>query len=348
MVALALPPGGIPAGLDLLGRVAVAAVLAPAAVLKLADLPGLRGTLYLSRLTRSWVSQLTVALPVAELALAAALLGVSSGFAAAAASASLLIAFIVFLAADRTAGQGCNCFGRRSSSSRRVGIWRNVGLLGCLLPTVLRGAGADRPGVPLAVEPAAALGAVAVIAALLARAFRSDARRRAGPGGSAVAPSRGRRRSGRATVPSPPVPRVAPDFELPVLTGGRVRLADLLAGSTPGAARTLLVFVEPGCVSCEAVLPPLVGRSDALVVAAGAPADVAQLADRHRLSRVAIDADGAVADAYRARATPSACLLDDLGIFRDSDGIPTARLAVGRAAVDALSGALRAGRPEGG
>jgi hypothetical protein len=319
---------------DLVGRLVVAGAFGLAAALKLADLPGLRTTLYLSRITRPWVPQLTVALPVIELGCAAGLLGVRSGWPASVLAVMVLLAFIAFLAADRTAGEGCNCFGRRSGTSRRAGIVRDVVLIAALAPALLRGPAGARWGIPSGTEPGAGVAAVIAVAVLLVWAFRRDRRLRR------ATVERGRRRAGRpATAALPPSGRVAPDFDLPDLAGGRLRLADVLAGAQPAGSWTPVVFVEPECSACAGPLGRLADRTTVLLVASGDRAEVTALAQRYRLtgwSRVAVDLDGAVADAYRVRSTPSACLLDPHGVFRDAAGVPTERLAVGPDAVTAL------------
>ena len=324
--------------LDLAGRLVVSGALALAAVLKLADLTGLRGTLYLARVTRPWVPQLTVGLPLIELAGATALLSARAGWPAAVLSAGLLLVFIAFLAADRTAGQGCNCFGRRSGSSRRAGIVRNVGLIAALVPAMLRGPGAGRLGVPESADRWLFAGAALVTAGLLTWAFRRDSRLRR------AAADRGRRRAGRPATLSEAShetaiePWPAPEIDLPAARGGgRIRLADLPAdGPTP------VVFVEIGCSSCGLLLARLSrspGAAQVLVVVAGAADPAAELAVRYRLTSVAVDQDGAVTDAYRVTATPGACLISPDGTVVDAAGRPAARPAIG---VDAVTDLLAA------
>jgi hypothetical protein len=319
---------------DLAGRLVVAGAFTLAAVLKLADLPGLRATLYLSRITRPWVPQLTIALPLVELACAVGLLGERSGWPASVLVVAVLLAFIAFLAADRTAGEGCNCFGRRGGSSRRAGVVRDVVLIAILAPTLAAGPAGPRRGIPPQAEPWAAGVAVVAVAVLLAWAVRRDRRLRR------ATADRGRRRAGRPGRPVAPTGpargRVAPDFDLPAVAGGRLRLAERLALAHPAAAWTPVVFVQPGCSSCAGLLEQLAGHPTVLVVASGDGEQVSALARRYRLPGVGIDLDGAVADAYRVRATPSACLLDPDGAFRDATGARTERLSVGPDAVTAL------------
>lgn len=312
--------------LDLAGRLAVAGAFVLAAVLKLADLPGVRATLYLSRVTRPWVPQLTWLLPGVEFVLAAGLVTTRAGWSAAVLSAALLVAFTLFLVLDRSAGEGCTCFGRRSRSSRSGGIVRDVLLLAVLVPALARGPAADRPGVPEGSEVAFGLVYGLAVVAGARWAIHRDRGHRARPR------SPGRRRVGVPPQPLREVRRQAVPFDLPTLDGGRLRLADLLP------AGTVLLFVETGCELCELVLPQAAGRPDVVVVAAGPAADVAALASRYRLApgRVALDEDGAVADTYRLPATPGACRLTPEGVLVGADGKPAERLSIGVEAIREL------------
>jgi hypothetical protein len=309
--------------LDLAGRFVVAGALAWAALAKLGDLSGLRSTLYLSRLTRPWVPQLTVLLPVLELGLAAVLVLTRPAWLAALGSALLLAAFTVYLALDPHAGEGCTCFGRRSRASRRGGIVRDLLLLTALVPALVRGASAPRRGVPASLEFAFLLVAAVLVGAAVAGAHHRDRAVRAA----------GRRRAGVPPVPAPVVRVEAPPFDLPALDGSRLGLAP----------EGVLLFVEPGCDLCAAVLPDVADRADVTALAAGDPRDVAALAARYHLEpgRVAVDEGGRVADAYAVPGTPAACRVSSEGILVDAAGHPTARLAVGLDAVRALLGTSR-------
>jgi len=327
----------LPTLLDLGGRLVVAAALAWAAVAKLADLPLLRATLYLSRLTRPWVPQLVVLLPGTELLLTTGLLGARVGWVAAAASAVLLAAFVGYLTLDPSAAQGCSCFGGRTTTSRRAGVLRDLLLLAALAPALVRGPGAARWGVAAAAEPWAA--AVALVAAVLifGRAFRRARRAGGRSAGRSGGRSGGRRRAGTPPIPPPDARRPAPAFDVPALDGGRLELGALAA--RPGGV--LLLFVEPGCALCEATLPGVADRPDAVVlVAVDRAQDAAAWAAAHGLaaSRTAADIGGATADAYRVPAAPAAARVGADHLLVDADGVPVPRLAVGPDAVRALAG----------
>jgi len=335
-------PGLLDVGLlDVGGRVVVAVALGWAAVAKLADLPLLRATLYLSRLTRPWVPQLVVLLPGVELLLGAGLLGARAGWGAAAAAAVLLVAFVGYLALDPSAAEGCTCFGSRTTTSRRTAVLRDLLLLAALVPALGRGPGAGRWGVPAAAEPWAALLAVAGLGAVLAWAFRrAPGRARgsapAGTGGRAGARAGGRRRAGVPVAPPADPPRLAPPFDVAALDGGRLELAALAA--RPGGV--LLVFVEPGCVLCDTVLPEVADLAGAVVLAAvEAAGDAVTWAADHHLSpaRTAADVGGAIADAYRVPGNPAAARVGAAGVLVDAAGEPVRRLAVGPDAVRALA-----------
>lgn len=306
--------------LDLAGRLVVAGALGWAAVAKVADLGGLRATLYLSRLTRPWVPQLTVTLPAFELTLGAGLLVERLAWPATVAAVVLLAAFTAFLALDAHAGEGCNCFGRRTSSSRRGGIVRDLLLIAVAVPALVRGPGAHRWGVPPAADvPFLLVGALG-IAVLIAFGFRRDGARRPS--------ATGRRRLGTPPAPVSEDRVEAPPFDVPALDGGRLR-------RTPGA---VVLFTESGCGQCAAVLPLAAGRADVVVLVAGGTVEAAALADRYRLEpgRVGVDETGAVADRYLIPATPAAHCIASNGLLVDAHGRPTSKPAVGADAVRLL------------
>ena len=134
-------------------------------------------------------------------------------------------------------------------------------------------------------------------------------------------------------------PRVgapAPSLDLRDLDGRAVALAD------PSGRDTLVLFWNPACGYCDAM------RSDLLAWEQNAASDVPRLlvvssgdpeqsrADGFR-SVVALDTDDAVGEAFGARGTPMAVLID-------GDGRIASGLVTGGAAVLALAGTRRAAR----
>jgi len=114
--------------------------------------------------------------------------------------------------------------------------------------------------------------------------------------------------------PGLPVNTPAPPFRLTALDGPVVTLDALLEARN----RLLLIFTEPGCNPCDALLPE-VGRwqneyaerlSVALISRGGVDVNRAK-ALRHGLRIVLLQSDRETAIAYRADGTPSAVLIRD-------------------------------------
>ncbi|HUB75607.1 MAG TPA: TlpA disulfide reductase family protein, partial [Solirubrobacteraceae bacterium] len=138
---------------------------------------------------------------------------------------------------------------------------------------------------------------------VLVRLERLEAAQGAGTG--APAPAR----------PAPvglPVGLPAPEFELATLDGGRLSLAALRERASP----VLLVFTDPGCGPCNALLPEL-GRwrrehaadLTLAVISRRSAAENAAMASEHGLGDVLLQEDREVAAAYAAQATPSALVV---------------------------------------
>jgi peroxiredoxin len=106
---------------------------------------------------------------------------------------------------------------------------------------------------------------------------------------------------------------VAPAFRLPTVDGREVALSDYLG------RRLLLVFSDPACAPCTALLPLLeeqVRRSDlpVLVVSrGGVDANRRKLAESGVSFRVALQAHWEVSRLYAMFSTPMAYLIDEHG-----------------------------------
>src|SRR5262245_18907724 len=102
------------AGLVLLGRAVLAAVLATAGVAKLADHSGTRRSLVEFGFPRWLAPPLSIGVPMVELAAAAALLPAASARAGDAVALVLLTAFSMLVATAVTRGRrvNCRCFGQ--------------------------------------------------------------------------------------------------------------------------------------------------------------------------------------------------------------------------------------------
>jgi uncharacterized membrane protein YphA (DoxX/SURF4 family) len=307
-------------------RLVLAAVFIVAAVGKARDQAGARRSLESFGVPRALAPAGAAALPVAELAVAVALIPVATAWWAGLAALALLVAFTAALAIGLLRGveAECHCFG--AVSSRPVGpatLVRNLVLVA--LATLLVAAGGDAPGhsavawiggldtgerVLLGIVVAFAV-AVAVNAAFMLQLLRQngrlwnelDALRAAGPASQTSA--------GR-------VGQLAPGFALPDLDGEMVQLDDLLDGDR-GIA---LLFSDPRCVAC-AELYPLVGDLQLdpavdprpVLLGLGAAEDHRATAAEHGIERVLLHPDSRLPRELGVAGTPGLVVLDRDGRF---------------------------------
>lgn len=136
----------------------------------------------------------------------------------------------------------------------------------------------------------------------------------------------------------------APFFELPAADGGTVALSSLLREANP----TLLIFSDPDCGPCGALVPAIAewqrmhGDRLPLAVVTRDLKRAQDLVAEHGLSSVLIQQDREVALAYGVVATPSAILIGPDG------SIASAPAAGADAIHDLVRAALRNGaRPTG-
>jgi thiol-disulfide isomerase/thioredoxin len=104
----------------------------------------------------------------------------------------------------------------------------------------------------------------------------------------------------------------APSFELPNLAGTPTTLADLKTPNTP----TILVFSDPGCGPCKALMPEIAAwqqeHAGKLAIAMISRGDVEanrSKAGEHGIRNVLLQKHHEVAEAYEVRGTPSAVLV---------------------------------------
>jgi peroxiredoxin len=109
-----------------------------------------------------------------------------------------------------------------------------------------------------------------------------------------------------------PVGATAPAFVAEDLDGNVVGLASLRRSGVP----TLLVFADPNCGSCVALLPDvarwqreLAGDLTVVVVSAGDAEEVRAETDAHGLADVVVQRERSVSDAYRIGGTPAAIVV---------------------------------------
>jgi len=293
-------------GILLAARVLLAAVLAVAGAAKLADREH-------SPLLR--VPGLSLAVPMLELAVAAALLPAATARWAAAAAFVLLVGFTAFAARALMRGEDveCRCFGRLSEARLGRGtLVRNTSLL------ALAGLAAAVPG-PGPRSEADVLVAALVAVTAAGAWFARELLRRHGHLmlrlEALEAPA----------VAGLPVGAPAPRFEVESLS-----LDGLLAEGLPVA----LIFADAHCAPCLETVPvvaaaqrELAGRVTIATVSAGVSDEIAAAWREHRVARVGIAPDHDVALSYGIAGSPALVLVS-------SEGRIDAPPALGRQAIE--------------
>jgi methylamine dehydrogenase accessory protein MauD len=242
------------------------------------------------------VGPLGVFLPLAELAVAAALVPTATARWGAVGALALLSLFVAAIVANLARGRKpeCRCFGQlHSAPAGWSTLARNTVLA---VPTALviwRGGEGDVGpsavgwvGALSATQGLGLLAAVLVVGLLAAR----WAQRVAGL----------------------PVGAPAPAFDLLNLEGEEVTLDSLRSPGRP----VLLFFTDPGCDYCAELLPK-VGRwqgelADEVMIAiisCDDPEENREMSTEHGLSRVLLEEELEVSEAYRVSGTPSAVLV---------------------------------------
>lgn len=335
----------------LVARVVLAAVFATAAAAKLADRGGSRQAMVDFGFPAAFAPVLAILLPLAELGVAASLLARPTAWWGALAGLGLLAVFTAAIAANLARGRkpDCHCFGQiHSAPAGWPTLARNVAL-GAVAGFVVWGgsadpglstvpwfAGLDPIGLVVLLGGGFLLALVALEGWLLVQLFRQHGRvllrldaLEGGRGGHSPSAGAAARQTRGLAVGSK-----APDFELPSLTGEPVTLASLRARARP----VMLVFTDPDCGPCTALLPEL-GRwqrehADDLtfaLVSRGRAADNAA-SEEHGISPVLLEADHEVTAAYKVAGTPSAVLVRPEGTIASAP-------AAGSQAIRALLGA---------
>jgi thiol-disulfide isomerase/thioredoxin len=314
-------------------RVLLAIVFALASVSKLADLSGSREAVVNFGVPDSLARPLGTLLPLVEMAVALALLPAPTARYGAICAFVLLLAFAAAIARAMARGEApdCHCFGQLHSAPAG---WRALvrNLVLAALAGVVVVAGWDDPGrgafawigrlsasgaVALAAGVALAVLAAATAWALLAllrqngrlllRIDQLEARLDAG-GAQPVMPD----------VPHRGLPlgQTAPPFTLSGLYGETVTLQALTSADAP----VMLLFTDPRCGPCNALMPQIVewqhehsARLTVAVLTRGAVDDNRAKVREHGVASVWLDENLAVYTAYHVHATPGAVLIDSAG-----------------------------------
>jgi peroxiredoxin/uncharacterized membrane protein YphA (DoxX/SURF4 family) len=310
-------------GVLLLLRLLLAATFALAGITKATDPKGTRQSI-LDFGAPAWLARPAARLlPLAELACAIALLPAAAAVWGAAGTLALLLIFIAAIGNSLARGRrpACHCFGQLHSAP--VGfatLARNVALSAMAGVVIL--AARETPS-PAYIDWLDGLGrfgaavlafsiAIAALAALwiwsLLHLLRQNGRLLLRL--EAVEAELGL----RAEPPEPGLPAgtPAPAFRLPALDGSMVTLDALReAGET-----ILLIFTEPGCGGCDALMPDVgrwqreyADRLSIVPISRGALETNRAKAAEHQLRNFLLQVDEETSSLYQAEGTPTAVLI---------------------------------------
>jgi uncharacterized membrane protein YphA (DoxX/SURF4 family)/peroxiredoxin len=290
-------------------------------------------------------------LPLAELGLGVALVPAATARWGAIGSLALFLVFLAAIGWNLALGRrpDCACFG--AALAGPIGwktVSRNLILVALAALIVLEPATGVGPGLLHWVEALTAGESIALGIGLLACAAaafegwllanlldqngrllrRLDALESGSPvSGSARAP--GRTQPASEPPVGLPIGHEAPPFALSGPTGRTISLSELRARGRD----VLLLFMDPGCGPCTALLPDVARwqreDGDALTVAVitrdGVEAEPARFTG-HDLGIVLLEVDAEVSSRYQAHGTPAAVLVDASGqiassLARGAEGI---------------------------
>lgn len=307
----------------LIVRVILAAVFTIAGIAKLADSAGARKSLTefgAPAFLAPWMARL---LPLVELACSVALLRTAWSIWGAGGILGMLLVFTAVIGISLARGRrpACHCFGQRDSSPIGGKTLARNGVLSAMAAFVLwQGPQSVDPGAVWASlnRPESDLPLIAVTFAVLlalqmwalVHVLRQNGRLLLRI--DAIEARLGKEE--HPVVEGLPLKTEAPRFSLAGLDGEIVTLDKLLE---TGKA-LLLIFVEPGCGPCEALLPDVARWQtefqERLLTVPISRGDLkANLAKRqeHRLQNTLLQKDREVAMAYLVNGTPGAVLVRD-------------------------------------
>jgi methylamine dehydrogenase accessory protein MauD len=315
-------------GLLLAVRLVLAAVFLVAGAAKLADRRGSREALVAFGLPERSSGPLAVLLPLVELAVAAALLPETTTWWGAAGALVLLVAFMLAIAVSLARGRtpDCHCFGQlHSAPAGPSTLIRNGVLAAAAMLVLIQGRHSVGPsavawvadvgaaGWAVLVGAALAIVTLMVVVSLLLALLRQNGR-------LVLRVEALEAKLAHDAADGLPVGASAPAFELRALGGPPLTLAELLAAQRP----VLLVFTEPHCGPCAALIPEIAqwqdNHADHLTIAVvsrrdrGAKRELTKYGLRYVLLQKARE----VSVAYGVAGTPSAVLIAADGTIASS------------------------------
>jgi peroxiredoxin/uncharacterized membrane protein YphA (DoxX/SURF4 family) len=335
----------------LVARLLLAAVFSLAAATKLLDRAGTRQTVVDFGVPAALATPFAIVLPLAELAVAGALIPGASAWWGALGALALLLLFVAAIAANLARGRkpDCRCFGQLSSSPVGWTTLLRDGVLAAAAGFVVS-QGANQPE-PSALDASGlstaelglVIGGIVLLAFATAQAFllvnvvRQNGRlllrlERVEESLAAAGLAEGEAAAPAEEGPGLPVGSQAPGFQLSGLYGETLTLDALRAPGKP----VMLVFGDPNCAPCNALLPEIGHWQRAHgaeltigLMTRGAPDENRAKVTEHGLINVLLQGDREVAEAYHEQGTPCAVIVRP-------DGTVGSPLAAGPDAIKAL------------
>ncbi len=316
----------------LAARLILAVVFVVAGLAKLADLSGSRAAMTGFGVPSVLAGPFGTLLPVAELASAVLLIPLASAWWGGLAALALLLLFIAGIGVTMARGHApdCHCFGQLHSEP--VGwstLARNTVLALIAAFIVIDGRASagtsavgwlgDRSGLADVGLVVGLLVTLAIIGEgwLLLHLLQQNGRLlarvetlEAGVGSAAgVAP---RPAAPAAPAAGLPVGSVAPSFRLSGVHGETMTLDALRAAGKP----TLLLFSDPHCGPCNALLPEIgtwqrehAGRFTLALISRGSVDENRAKGTEHGVTQILLQQDREVAESYQSTGTPGAVLI---------------------------------------
>lgn len=324
----------------LLTRIFLFGVFALAGVGKLFDLVGSEKAVKEFGVPENLAKPFAVALPFAEILIAVLLLPISTAWLGAVAAFLLVAVFTGGMIWQMAKGNApdCHCFGAiHSEPVSKKSLIRNI--VFAILAFFLAAQGADNQGLSfadltddMAIQLFVGLATVALLGAVVfylkkISEQQTQIMRRieilelvAHEGGQEVT-----RDEAGDPHDSLPIGAVAPEFELPDLTGKMVSFENLLAKAKP----VLLFFVSPTCGPCAALLPEieewqaeLKEKVEFVFISSGKAQTNAEKFGGANFKQILLQEDKEVSGLFNAKWTPTA-------VFINADGLIASHLSVG-------------------
>lgn len=332
----------------LLIRIILAAIFSVAGIGKLLDLKGSEKAVKDFGVPEELAKPFSIALPVAEIAIALLLLPVSTAWFGATFGFLLLLVFIGGMIWQMAKGNApdCHCFGQiHSEPVGKKSLIRNA--VFALLAFVLVLQGRDNQGLSVFDSPnnnsegnfmsfilgLATVGLLAAVVFYLKKISEQQTQIMRRIEVLELTSSDGGREIERENLPNAdnnlPIGSPAPGFILPDINGKSLSFESLLAAGKP----LLFFFVSPTCTPCTKILPEietwqneLKGMVNFVFVSKGKAEENLEKFAGQNLKQILLQSDKEVAELFGAQWTPTVILVN-------ADGTIGSRSAVGDKAI---------------